>query len=152
MAAKPDQLHELLSYCMDFAHAMLKDSGEFFPFGATLSPDGEVAAVGGWDGNERPKSQEIYQLLAGAFISAVGEGRVIGVALAADVNVPDRYNSPVKDALRVQLEAPGFARFIYVPYELLLPSLTVAEPTWVMHEPFAVEIKPMFFPLPSDKM
>ena len=150
MGTTPDQLHGLLAHCMDFAHTMLKDSGEFFPFGATLSPDGEIAAVGGWTGSERPKSQEVYQLLAGAFVAAAQEGRVIGVALAADVNVPDRYNSPAKDALRVQLEAPGFARFIYVPYELLEPSLTVAEPTWVMHEPFAVEIKPVFFPSRED--
>ena len=110
MAATPDQLHGLLAYCMDFAHTMLKDAGEFFPFGATLSPDGDVAAVGGWDGDEKPKSQEMYQLMAGAFLAAVGEGRVIGVALAADVNVPDRYNSPVKGALRVQLEAPHMQR------------------------------------------
>ena len=150
MAATPDQLHGLLAYCMDFAHTMLKDSGEFFPFGATLSPDGEMATVGGWTGEERPKSQEVYQLLAGAFVAAAQEGRIIGVALAADVIVPDRYNPRTKDALRVQLEAPGFARFIYVPYELQVPSLTVAEPTWVMHEPFAVEIKPLFFPPAED--
>ena len=46
MAASPEQLHELLTYCLDFARTVLEKAGEFHPFGATLSQDGKVAAVG----------------------------------------------------------------------------------------------------------
>jgi hypothetical protein len=59
MAATPAQLHELLTYCMDFAQIMLKHSGEFYPFGAVLSAEAKVVAVGGYNGNKRPKAQEI---------------------------------------------------------------------------------------------
>jgi hypothetical protein len=47
MAATPAQLHQLLTCCMDFAQIMLPDSGEFYPFGAALSPEGAVVAAGG---------------------------------------------------------------------------------------------------------
>lgn len=34
MGVSAQQLHELLTYCIDFARTMLEDSGEFYPFGA----------------------------------------------------------------------------------------------------------------------
>jgi hypothetical protein len=124
MAATPPQLHELLAYCMDFAQTKLRDSGEFYPFGAVLSPDGEVLAVGVDDGNEHPKAQEIYHLLTRAFVSEAKSGKIFGAALASDVDVPEQsdvdvpeqYESPSRDALRVRLETEGFARLVYVPY------------------------------------
>lgn len=36
MSVPPEKLHELLTYCMDFAKTMLNDSGDFYPFGAVL--------------------------------------------------------------------------------------------------------------------
>ena len=147
MEATPGQLHELLSYCIEFAQVMLKDSGEFYPFGASLSLDGKVAAVGGDDGNERPNPQDIYQLLARGFVSEASGGRVSGVALAANVDVPEQYKSPSKDALRVHLESVGFARYIYVPYEIEKSGLFNRKKSVVLHEPISVEIRPTFFPL-----
>ena len=42
MTAPPEKLHELLTYCIDFGKLMLGDSGDFYPFGATLGLDGLV--------------------------------------------------------------------------------------------------------------
>jgi hypothetical protein len=110
--------NELLAYCMDFTQTMLRDSGEFYPFGAVLSPEETVVAIGGDDGNEHPKPQEIYQLLTRAFVSEAKSGKILGAALAANVNVPEQYESRSRDALRVRLETEGFACLVYVPYEI----------------------------------
>jgi hypothetical protein len=145
MAATPAQLHELLTYCMDFAQIMLKESGEFYPFGAGLSPEGKVVAVGGHDGNEYPKAQEIYHLLAEAFVFKAKSGKIFGAALAANVNVPEQYNSPSRDALRVHLETEGYARFIYVPYEITKSGFLKRNSAIILHELFSIEVRPVFF-------
>ena len=149
MAATPAQMHELLAYCMEFAQTMLMGSGEFYPFGAMLSLEGKVVTVGGYDGKERPAPLDIYQMLAGAFASEAKAGNTSGVALAANVNVPAQYKSPSKDALRVHLETQGFARFIYVPYEIVTSGIFKKKQSLTMHGPFSVEVGPSFF-LPAS--
>ena len=143
--ASPEQLHEMLKYCMDFARMMLERAGEFYPFGATLSPQGEVSAVGGYNGEENPVPTEIYKLLAGEFESGASSGKFLGVALAANVNVPPGYESPFPDALRVHIEATDYARFIYVPYSLSKKGFFKRHREVQYGDPFAVEISQSFY-------
>jgi hypothetical protein len=145
MAATPAQLHELLTYCMDFGQIMLKHSGEFYPFGAVLSPEGKVVAVGGSNGNEHPKAREIYHLLTETFEFAAKNGKIFGAALAANVNVPEQYDSPSRDALRVHLETQGYARFIYAPYEITKSGFLKRKSAIILHEHFSVDVNPVFF-------
>jgi len=139
MAASPEQLDELLTYCINFARTMLNASGDFYPFAATLSLDGNVAAVGGYNGEEQPRPAEIYELLSGAFSAGARAGQHLGVALAANVNIPAQYSPEAPDGLRVHLESNGFARFIYVPYKI------DAQGVATIAEPFSVQIPPVFF-------
>jgi len=74
MGASPEQLHAMLQYCMNFARTMLEESGDFYPFGASLSRAGTVGAVAGYNGEERPKPQELYELLASAFANEARGG------------------------------------------------------------------------------
>lgn len=92
MAASPEQLHELLKYCLDFGKTMLEDSGEFYPFGAVIAADGKLRAGGAYDGNEKPKSQDIYRLLSDAPTSDPRAGNLLAIALAANVNIPSTTN------------------------------------------------------------
>jgi hypothetical protein len=150
MGASPEQLHEMLQYCMDFARTMLERAGEFHPFGATVSVEGRVAAVGGYNGEEHPAAAEIYKLLGEAFASGAARGEYLGVALAANVNIPPQYSPPAPDGLRVHLESSGYARFIYVPYTLSKPGLFKKRRAVEFGEPFAVEIAPTFYAKAAD--
>ena len=150
MSATPEQLHEMLSYCTDFARTMLEDSGDFYPFGATLSPQGVVAAVGGYNGEEKPTPTEIYQLLGESFLSGAARGELAGVALAANVNIPPEFKSDSRDGLRVHLESQGYSRFIYVPYQLGTKGLFKKRRVVEFSEPFSVELAPTFFGTESD--
>jgi hypothetical protein len=116
--ATPEQLHELLKYCMEFGRTMLEDSGEFYPFGAAIRSDGQLNARGGYDGNEHPSPVDILRLLAESFAGEAADGSILAAALAANVNIPAEYSPPVGDGLRVQVEGVGFSRYIYVPYRL----------------------------------
>ncbi|MBC3881923.1 hypothetical protein H8K35_10455 [Undibacterium sp. LX40W] len=145
MAATPEQLHALLLHCIDFSRTMLEKSGEFYPFGGTLSTDGKVCAVGGDNGEEHPKPQEIFLLLAEAFSSSAQKGEILGAALVADVNIPSHYAPNYPDGVRVQLESEGFSRFIYIPYKIKKSGILRMSRQVEMAEPFSVEIEPSFF-------
>jgi hypothetical protein len=82
MAASPEQLTALLQYCMDFARTMLEKAGDFYPFGATISSSGNIGSVGGYNGEEHPKPQEIYQLLSSGFAAGAKSGEHLCTALA----------------------------------------------------------------------
>jgi hypothetical protein len=145
VAASPEKLHELLMYCLNFASTMLEKTGEFYPFGATLSPDGTVSATGGYNGEEHPQSQEIYQLLADAYRSGARTGEFIGVALAANVNIPAQFSPTSPDGIRVHIEAAGYSRFVYVPYKIKVSGIFKKTKSVELGEPFGVEIPPNFF-------
>lgn len=51
--AHPD-LNQLLNSLLPFAKRRLAEHGEFYPFGSTMKPDGEIVAVGVHDGDEHP--------------------------------------------------------------------------------------------------
>ena len=150
MTASPEKLHELLTYCIDFGKTMLNDSGDFYPFGATLSPDGQVAAVGGYDGTDKPAPQDIYRLLGEAFASGAADGSLVAAALAANVSIPTEYNAPVPDGLRVHLESKDFSRFIYIPYAVKKQGLFKKSFSVTLFEPIAVQVGPTMFKAPTN--
>lgn len=133
-------------YCANFAQSMLERSGEFYPFGAHIDADGKMTAVGGHDGKEHPLPQDLYQFLASALTTGARNGEILVAALAANVNVPAEVSAPWPDAIRVHIEADGYARFLYIPYRLiekkgLFRKKTVAE----LSKPVSVETGPVFF-------
>jgi len=131
-------------YCINFAGQMLQIAGEFHPFGASVGPDGRITAAGAYNGEEHPNGQELYKLLLKGLGESIRTNKVIAVAIAANVNIPQQYSSASPDGLRVHLEGRGFSRFVYVPYRLgKHEDGTVARADFL--EPFSVEISPNLF-------
>src|SRR5262249_37942427 len=124
---------------------MLEAAGGLYPFGAVIDSDGKFRAVGGYDGNEKPKPQDIYRLLADAFTSDARAGKMLAIALAAEVNIPSDYNPPSPDGLRVQLETAGYSRFIYLPYTLSTKGLFKKTTAASFGEPISVGVPPQIF-------
>jgi hypothetical protein len=134
---------------MDFGKIMLEDSGDFYPFGAMIVVDGRLMAVGGYDGDEHPNPEDIYQLIFDALAADAQAGGALAIALAANVNIPSDYKSPSPDGLRVQLETEGYSRLIYVPYTLakrgFFKRTTIAD----YGEPISVDVPPQAFVRPG---
>jgi hypothetical protein len=149
MTIRPEQLHELLTYCLDFAKLMLSDSGEFYPFGAVLGVEGKLKAVGAHDGNERPNPQDLFRLLGDMFKAQAASGEIIASAMTANVNIPSTYESPHPDGIRVHLESNDYSRFIYFPYRITKTGIFKKKISIEVLEPFAVEIPPSIFAQPS---
>lgn len=145
MTATPEQLHELLNYCIGFAEQMLVDSGEFYPFGATVGNDGRVVAVGGHIGSEHPNPRELYRFLADAFSAQGRSGEILAAAVASNVDIPPKHSPKYPDGLRVQVESAGYSRYIYVPYSLAKSGFFRKRRTLSFADPFSIEIEPQIF-------
>lgn len=134
-----EELQKLFVFVVEFAQDMLQKSGEFYPFGATLAQDGRIATETGYSGDDHPDAQDVYVAIHERFAEAGGAGGMRAAALVANVKVPDELTTQSPDAIRVHLEAQGFARFIYVPY------VSDGETPIVLHDPELVDIEPGFF-------
>ena len=84
--AHPD-MDTLLDEGLQTAIHFLANNGEFFPFGVTMAPDGTVAHVQGYTGDDCPPSQELIDLLLRGFKSGAASGDYISTALISDVRI-----------------------------------------------------------------
>jgi hypothetical protein len=151
MPASQEHLDELLLYCMNFARTRLAQAGDFYPFGATLTPDGQLRdapACPGAPGGAPPRPHEVYDFLVGLLKAGAGEGRFLGMALAANVNIPEQFKPAAPDGIRVLIETRGYARYVYVPYRIGRDDAAEegAGRGLRLFAPFSVQVPPEFYP------
>jgi hypothetical protein len=115
--AHPD-LNQLLNSLLPFAERMLAEHGEFFPFGRTMKPDGEIAAAGAYDGDEHPPSQSVIDLLTQAFRQEARNGELRAAGICHDVRTIPPGQSEKCDAICASMEhQSGEAVNVFVPYQ-----------------------------------
>jgi hypothetical protein len=106
-----DDLDGLVNALLPFAQKMLNEQGEFFPFGAAVTSDGETRL---WssdpDGGERPPSAAVQAYLLSGFRSERDHLRAAASCL--DVRLKD------SDAVMVDLEhVEGNVLQVFLPYK-----------------------------------
>jgi hypothetical protein len=74
MTARSD-CEELMGALVPFAEKMLREYGEFYPYGGALTSGGAVEMAAGFDGTDRPPSADLIRLIK--------EGLTIGAAAGA---------------------------------------------------------------------
>jgi len=58
---------------LPFAEQMLDRHGEFYPYGGAMRVDGQLTAVAGYDGRERPPSTDVIKFLKAALSAKAPE-------------------------------------------------------------------------------
>ena len=76
-----DDLEELLNGLMPFAEGMLSKYGEFFPFGGSMTPDGKIAQMAAYDGQERQPPEDAIEMMIEAFRQGAREGQIKACAI-----------------------------------------------------------------------
>jgi hypothetical protein len=138
-------LHAVLNYCLEFSEEMLSKAGDFYPFGAVVTQDGVLSAVGFSDGDEHPSPQQLYAFAERSITSRAAAGEILAGGLAANVNIPAEYAPAFADGVRVKLEGRDFSRFVYRPYRIASTGLLRKRQTLEFGEIFAVEVPPSFW-------
>ena len=113
----PD-LEQLLNMLVPFAQEMLSKHGEFYPFGATMTPSGELVAKMGYTGEEQPEVQEVIKLLTKGFQEDAASGKIRAAGMCVDIRTVPPGATEKTDAICVSLEhQSGEAVDACVPYK-----------------------------------
>ena len=112
--AGQDDLDGLLETVLPLGRKMLAEQGEFFPYGATVSLDGEVKLVAPYDGTEHLRSADLLSLMHDS--ARAGAETIRAAAFVFDVRLP---GATPGDAIRVELEhREGIALAVMLPYRV----------------------------------
>lgn len=119
----------LMNEAIPFAEKMLRQHGEFYPYGYIMKPSGEIALVAGYDGTDRPKSQTIIDLLIEGFKKDAALEKVKATALVYDILVVPLGATEKSDAIAVALDHRGnYSVVVMFPYVLSHGALTIGTP------------------------
>lgn len=142
MRAK-DDCHQLLNATLPFAEQMLREHGEFVPFGAQMLRGGELAAVSADGGEDHSQSQDLIGLLQTAFKAGAYDGQVIATALVYDVRVKLPGAGQKSDAIALNLDhRDNYSVTVFFPY-------TINDGELALDEPFASVGDYAIFPRPN---
>lgn len=112
-----EQVEELMNEGIAFAERMLREHGEFFPFGVVRKSDGSIQHVGASDGREQPPSQDLIDLLNQGFRKGAESGDYAATAIFFDVLITPPGSSTKTDAVQVGLEhRAGYCVDVFFPY------------------------------------
>jgi hypothetical protein len=128
MSTPKAECENLMNTALPFAEQMLQKHGEFFPYGAALKENGEIASVAGYDGRELPPSNDIIRLLKEAFVKGAKSGEYRATALVYDVKITLPSSEQKSDAIAVSLNhRENYSVVVYFPYQLNQGQLTFGE-------------------------
>ncbi len=113
------ECENLLNAVLPFAEQMLKKEGEFYPFGAVLKVEGEIAYLAGYDGREQPPSQDIIHLLKTALVQGASSGQYEATVLVYGVKAKLPDSGQMSDAIAMSINhRAGYSVIIVLPYQL----------------------------------
>ena len=128
MTTPKAECENLMNAALPFAEQMLQKHGEFFPYGAALKGNGEIASVAGYDGREQPPSNDIIRLLKEGFVQGAKSGEYKATALVYDVRVTVPSTGTKSDAIAVSLNhRDNYSVVVFFPYQLTNGQLTFGE-------------------------
>jgi hypothetical protein len=119
MSPKQEAEH-LMNELLPVAEQMLRQHGEFFPYGGYMKPDGEIVHVGAKDpATERPKSKALIAIMQNSFQELVRNKQCKAVALVFDVFVLLPKSNRKSDAIQVCVDhVENYSAEVFFPYKM----------------------------------
>lgn len=96
-----EHMDVLLGFLIPFAQQALEHNDGFFPFGASMGPDGELQAVGGYEGAGDPTAVEVFELIRHGLRERAKQGALLATGVCVDVQLTEQ-EFPL--GVRVELE------------------------------------------------
>jgi len=117
---------KLMSALLPLAERMLRDYGEFHPYGGYMKPSGEIVHVGAQDEEtDYPKSKDLLYVLRDSFSEMAQAGDCKATALVFDIRVEVPETAKKSDAIQVCVEhVDCYSAEVFFPYEVKDGRLT----------------------------
>src|SRR5258708_7402473 len=111
----------LMNAMLPLAEKMLRQHGEFYPYGGYMKPDGTIVDVGADDSDtDRPKSKDLIYVLRSSFQKMASTNQCKAVAIVFDVAVNLPESDRKSDAIQVCVEhVDGYSAEVFFPYQII---------------------------------
>jgi hypothetical protein len=115
------EAEDLMNELVPLAKTMLKEHGEFYPYGAGLKGDGSIVHIGAKiKGVDKPESKPLIDILRKDFRWAAKEGVYKAVGVVFNVVVPLPGTNEKSDAIQICLDhLSGYSAEVFFPYKRL---------------------------------
>lgn len=126
----PQQESEkLMNAVLTLATKMLKEYGEFYPYGGYMKPSGEIVDVGAAPPDtDHPKSKDLIYVLRSSFQEKARAKQCKAVAIVFDVAVDLPGTHQKSDAIQVCVEhIDGYSAEVFFPYEIVNREIIYGE-------------------------
>jgi hypothetical protein len=115
--AHPD-IDNLMNAILPFAQQMLAKHGEFYPYGSTMTIDGQIVSKGAYDGDDHPPSQRLIDLMTLAFRQQAAAGQIRAAGICYDVCTIPPGQAEKTDTICIGLEHQSGQRVsVFLPYK-----------------------------------
>lgn len=106
---------------LPLAEKMLKQYGEFYPYGGYIKEDGALVEVGTQDpDSDHPRSKDLIYLLRSSLREIASSTHCRAVAIVVDVTVIPPTTDRKSDAIQVCLEhVDGYSAEVFFPYQIV---------------------------------
>jgi hypothetical protein len=115
-----EESEALLNSVFPLAEQMLREYGEFYPYGGYMTPNGEIVHVGAKDADtDYPLSEDLIALLRTKFREMASARQCKIVALIYGVLVESAGSSRKADAIQACLDhVDGYSVEVFFPYQI----------------------------------
>jgi hypothetical protein len=115
------EAERLMNAMLPLAEKMLRQHGEFYPYGGYIKPDGTIVEVGAaYPDTGRPKSNDLIYILRSSFREMASTNQCKAVAMVFDVAVTLPESDQKSDAIQVCVEhVEGYSAEVFFPYQIV---------------------------------
>jgi hypothetical protein len=108
---------------------MLRQYGEFYPYGGYMKPDGTIVEVGATDPDtDHPKSKDLIYVLRSSFQDLAQRNQCKAVAMVFYVTVTLPNSDGKSDAIQVSVEhSEHYSAEVFFPYQLIENDVVYGE-------------------------
>jgi hypothetical protein len=110
----------LMNAVLPVAERMLREYGEFYPYGGYMEASGGIVHVGAHDEDtDHPKSRDLLYVLRDSLAARARAKQCKATAIVFDVLVDVPETGRRSDAIQICLEhADGYCAEVFIPYEI----------------------------------
>lgn len=128
MSAKQES-EKLMNEMLPFAEKMLREYGEFHPFGGYMKPNGEIVHVGAEDVDTAfPTAKDLIYILRHSFQEKARAEQCKATAIVFNIAVKLPESNDKSDAVQICLDhVDGYSVEVFFPYRIVDGELVYAK-------------------------
>lgn len=123
------EAEKLMNEILPVAKRMLRQHGEFLPYGGYMKPNGEIVHVGAKDPEtDRPKSMDLISILRNSFRRMAKNKECIVAVTVFDVVVTIPESNRKSDAIQVSVDhIDNYSADVFFPYQIIEDKVVFGE-------------------------